>query len=52
EAADVLAAFRSFPPGKQNFTIRRIDEAARPATRARRIDEAVAEARQRQQGAE
>ena len=52
EAADLLEAFRSFPPGKQNFTIRRIDEAARPATRARRIDEAVAEARQRRQGAE
>ncbi|MGD9713254.1 MAG: YdeI/OmpD-associated family protein [Thermomicrobiales bacterium] len=46
-AEGVLEAFRSLPPGKQNFTIRRIDEAARSDTRERRIQEAVVVAHQR-----
>ena len=37
----VADAFASLPPGKQNFIIRRIDEAAKPDTRLRRIQAAV-----------
>lgn len=36
--------FKSLPPGKQNFIIRRIDDAAKPETRKKRIQEAVEEA--------
>lgn len=46
-AEGVEQAFRSLPPGQQNFVIRRIDEAAKPQTRERRIQEAVRVARQR-----
>ena len=38
---DLADAFAALPPGKQNFIIRRIDEAARPETRNRRIQAAV-----------
>ena len=34
-------AFIALPPGKQNFTIRQIEEAARPATREKRIQKAL-----------
>jgi hypothetical protein len=34
--------FKSLPPGKQNFIIRRINEAAKPQTRAKRIQDALA----------
>jgi Domain of unknown function (DUF1905)/Bacteriocin-protection, YdeI or OmpD-Associated len=40
-ADGVADAFKSLPPGKQNFIIRRIDEAAKPATRNKRIQESV-----------
>jgi len=40
-AEGVEDAFRSLPPGKQNFTIRQIDEAAKSATREKRIQKAV-----------
>lgn len=43
----VAEAFKALPPGKQNFVIRRIEEAAKPQTRERRIQEAVAAAHQR-----
>lgn len=43
-AHDVAEAFKALPPGKQNFIVRRLDEAAKPETRAKRIAEAVAEA--------
>jgi hypothetical protein len=43
-AERVTDAFKALPPGKQNFILRRIDEAAKPETRAKRIQEAVAEA--------
>jgi uncharacterized protein YdeI (YjbR/CyaY-like superfamily) len=33
--------FQSLPPGKRNFLIRRIAEAAKPETRERRIQEVV-----------
>ncbi len=39
--------FESLPPGKQNFIVRRIDEAAKPETRAKRIQEAVEAAHRR-----
>ena len=40
-------AFTSLPPGKQNFMVRRIDEAAKAETRAKRIREAVEAAKER-----
>lgn len=54
--ADLLAAlraegalrdFKALPPGRQNFIIRRIDEAVKPETRCKRIQGAVHELRQR-----
>ena len=48
-AEGVEEAFKSLPPGKRNFIVRRIDEAARPETRERRIQEAVAAAHQRRE---
>jgi Domain of unknown function (DUF1905)/Bacteriocin-protection, YdeI or OmpD-Associated len=41
KAAD---SFKSLPPGKQNFMVRRINEAAKPQTRKKRVQEAVAAA--------
>jgi hypothetical protein len=52
--ADLLAAlraegatkdFKALPPGRQNYIIRRIDEAAKPETRRKRIQDAVNEVR-------
>ena len=40
-AEGVTEDFKSLPPGKQNFILRRIDDAAKPATRDKRIQEAV-----------
>ncbi len=40
-AEGVTDDFTSLPPGKQNFIIRRIDEAVKPATRDKRVREAV-----------
>ena len=34
--------FKSLSPGKQSFIVRRINEAAKPQTRAKRIQEALA----------
>lgn len=42
-------AFHSLPPGKRNFIVRRIDEAARPETRERRIQEGVVAAHERRE---
>jgi len=42
-AEGATKAFKALPPGKQNFIIRRIDEAVKPETRQRRIHDAVAE---------
>jgi hypothetical protein len=48
--ADLLSAlraegatrdFKALPPGRQNFIIRRIDEAVKPETRQKRIKDAV-----------
>ena len=46
-ADGVADDFRSLPPGKQNFMIRRIDEAARLETRKKRVQEAVEAAHHR-----
>lgn len=45
----VTKAFKSLPPGKQNFIVRRIDEAVKPETREKRIQEAVVTAHQRRE---
>lgn len=45
----MTAAFKSLPPGKQNFIIRRIDDAVKPETRDKRIQEAVVAAHQRRE---
>ena len=41
--------FKSLPPGEQNFILRRIDDAAKPETREKRIQEAVAAAHRRRE---
>ena len=38
-----LARFNALTPGKKNYMIRRIDDAAKPATRAKRVLEVVEE---------
>ena len=48
-AEGMAAAFKSLPPGKQNFIIRRIDDAVKPETREKRIQEAVVAAHQRRE---
>lgn len=45
-AARVTDDFKALTPGKQSFILRRIDEAARPETREKRIQEAVEAAQQ------
>lgn len=49
QAELVVEAFKSLPPGKQNFMIRRIDEAAKPQTREKRIRDVVVAAHQRRE---
>jgi hypothetical protein len=51
-AEGMTAAFKSLPPGQQNFIVRRIGEAAKPQTREKRIQEALLTARQRQERAD
>jgi hypothetical protein len=46
-AKDATSAFKALPPGRQNFIIRRIEEAVKPETRRKRIDDAVAEVQRR-----
>ena len=46
-AEGVTEVFALLPPGKQNFMIRRIAEAAKPETRTKRIQEVVDAALQR-----
>ena len=50
-AGCAMDAFRSLPPGKQNFMIRRINGAAKPVTRNKRIREVVEAAHQRKEKA-
>jgi hypothetical protein len=46
KAEGAAAAFKSLTPGKQNFIVRRIDEAVKPETRQKRVQEAVVAAQQ------
>ena len=48
-AEGVAEEFKSLPPGEQNFILRRIDEAAKPETRAKRIQEAAMAAHRRRE---
>lgn len=48
-AEGVLKDFESLPVGKRGFIIRKIDEAAKPETRKKRIQEAVEEAHRRRE---
>jgi hypothetical protein len=41
--------FKALPPGEQNFLVRRIDEAVKPETRGKRIQEAVMAAHRRRE---
>lgn len=43
-AEGVAEAFKSLPPGKQRFIIRRLGEAVKPRTRQKRIQDGVAAA--------
>ena len=48
-AEGVTEAFKSLPPGKQNFIIRRIDDSVKPETRKKRIQQGVVAAHQRRE---
>ena len=48
-AEGATEAFKSLPPGKQNFMIRRLADAAKPETRDKRIQEIVEAAHQRRE---
>ncbi|MDP9033944.1 MAG: YdeI/OmpD-associated family protein [Myxococcota bacterium] len=43
--AAITSAFNALTPGRRNFLIRRIDEAVKPETRRKRVEEAVKEGR-------
>lgn len=43
----LVEAFTAIPPGTRNFIVRRIEEAAKPATREKRVREGVLAALQR-----
>jgi uncharacterized protein (DUF111 family) len=49
QADNVLEAFKSLPPGKQSFIVRRIDSAAKPETREKRVQEAVSAAHEKRE---
>ena len=49
QAEGVWDFFKALPPGKKSFIIRRIDAAAKPQTRAKRIQEGVLAAHQRRE---
>ena len=46
KAEGAADAFKSLTPGQQNFIVRRIDEAVKPETRQKRVQEAVVAAQQ------
>jgi hypothetical protein len=48
-AEGVADDFKSLPPGKQNFIVRWIDDAAKPETRDKRIQDAVEAAHRRRE---
>lgn len=49
KAEKVTEDFKSLPPGKQNFILRRIDAASKPETRQKRIEDAVNESHRRRE---
>jgi len=49
KAEGAVQIFKALPPGEQNFILRRIDEAAKPQTRQKRIQEAILAAHRRQE---
>lgn len=49
EAEEMIDGFMDVPPGKRNYLIRRIREAAKPTTREKRIREAIDIAIKREQ---
>ena len=48
-AENMAEAFKSLPSGRQSFIVRRIDEAAKPETRTKRIQEALLAAHERRE---
>jgi hypothetical protein len=46
EAEDAVGAFEALAPGRRHYLIRRIDDAVKPETRAKRIADALREARE------
>ncbi|MDP9025069.1 MAG: YdeI/OmpD-associated family protein [Candidatus Eremiobacteraeota bacterium] len=44
-AESATSAFKALPPGRQNFIIRRIEEAVKPETRMKRIRDAIRDVR-------
>lgn len=50
-AEGAVRAFEALTPGRRSYLIRRIDEAIKPQTRVRRIEDAVAAAHERQANA-
>lgn len=51
-AEGAVRAFEALTPGRRSYLIRRIDEAVKPQTRVRRIEDAVAAAHERQANAD
>jgi hypothetical protein len=49
KAERAVEDFKNLPPGEQNFLLRKMEEAAKPETRAKRIREAVAAAHRRRE---
>jgi hypothetical protein len=49
KAKSMIEDFKALPPGEQNFILRRIDEAAKPETREKRIQEAITAAHRRRE---
>lgn len=47
DAERMMSAFTSLPPGRQNFIVRRINDAAKPETREKRIQDALLAAHQK-----
>ena len=49
KAEGMTEAFKALPPGEQNFILRRMDQAAKPETRKKRIQEAIEAAHRRRE---
>ena len=49
KAEGITEDFKNLPPGEQNFIVRRIEEAAKPETRKKRIQDAIEAAHRRRE---